>query len=120
MTDAPWLPAQLVTAQLGGGITPEDVEPDRLAVAAWVAGERPDLPWSDYTAPDVAEPVSPPADVLRGVLLLAARLYARRSSPTGVVTGYEGAVAELLRQDPDVERMVGIGRARKPTPGGFG
>lgn len=60
----------------------------------------------------------PTDDVLLGTKLLAARLYERRGSLLGVAgyANFEGA-APILMTDPDIERLLQIGRAR---PFGFG
>ncbi|CAM5600633.1 hypothetical protein SSPIM334S_02378 [Streptomyces spiroverticillatus] len=56
-------------------------------------------------------PVQVPADIKAALLMQAQRLFARRSSPTGVV-GYGdagGGAVYVSRWDPDVERLLGIG-----------
>lgn len=65
-----------------------------------------------------AEGFLPTDDVILGAKLLAARLYERRGSLLGVAgyANYEGA-APMLLNDPDIERLLKIGRAR---PFGFG
>jgi hypothetical protein len=57
-------------------------------------------------------------DVKHGAAMLAARLYERRGSLMGVAasSGYEAA-GQILRYDPDIEQLLGIGKSR---PFGFG
>lgn len=50
-------------------------------------------------------------------VLAAARLYARRSSPAGLASYGEFGAAEVLRLDPDVSRLLGVGRYAPPAVG---
>ncbi|WP_380166596.1 hypothetical protein [Jannaschia sp. R86511] len=79
------------------------------AAVGWLASVRPDLADDLGLLDDTL-----PADVLEGTLLMGARLYARRGTPVGAQPGVEGGGGGLLRVDPDVERLVGIGRHRHP------
>lgn len=73
------------------------------AAEAWVEGTaRRDLAWT-------SEGFVPPADVKLGGLMLAWRWYQRRAAPLGVVTGPSGDPVEMLRNDPDIARLLGIG-----------
>lgn len=83
------------------------------AAAAYVEEVRP-----DFITGDTEELYAPTASVKFGAAMLAARLYERRGALLGVApsAGYEEA-ATIVRSDPDVERLLGIGRAR---PFGFG
>jgi hypothetical protein len=83
------------------------------AVEVWIARMRPDLDLGD--PPDVT---AAPADVQLGCRILAARLVARQSTPVGQAPGFDGGNGLILRSDSDVERLCGVGRARKP--GGVG
>lgn len=47
-----------------------------------------------------------------GAILLAARLYARRGSPLGVAAFAELGAAYVSRHDPDVERLLGLGKPK--------
>jgi hypothetical protein len=59
-----------------------------------------------------------PADVRAALMMQAQRLFARRSSPTGIA-GYSdsGGSVYISRWDPDVERMLRIGSWSKPQVG---
>lgn len=110
-----WLPAAKVKAALGrqlAGGTDEDLETARTAAAAYVEARRADLVWLDALPGDV------PADVWLGAVLMTNRLLARRGSPQGLAELGEFGPATVLRTDPDVERLLGIGRYAKPTVGG--
>lgn len=45
-----------------------------------------------------------------GAVMLAARWYARRGSPQGVVGYSDLGAAYVSRTDPDVARLLGLGR----------
>lgn len=56
-------------------------------------------------------------DVVEGATLLAARLFRRKNSPAGVETfGAEGA-AYVMRMDPDVALLLGLGNHQRPAVG---
>jgi hypothetical protein len=84
------------------------------AAVAFVERQRPDL--ATGQAGDAAYDIT--ADVKHGTAMLAARLYERRGSMLGIApsAGYDEA-ATILRNDPDIERLLQIGRSR---PFGFG
>lgn len=108
-----WLPADQLAAWLQLDQVPADApqrrtaEDCRRAAAAWIEDQRRDV--------DYAGEVSP-ALVQAGVLA-AARLYARRSSPAGLASFGEFGAAEVLRGDPDVTRLAGLGRHAEPRVG---
>lgn len=94
---------------------PADVPPSpgahaaRAAAAQLVRRARPDLFAAGATPTDAA--------VVYGGQLLAARLWARRGSPTGLAAFGEFGPAAVLRLDPDVERLLGVGRYSSPRVG---
>ncbi|MYR93394.1 MULTISPECIES: hypothetical protein [unclassified Streptomyces] len=55
-----------------------------------------------------------PPDVITGALMLGQRLFARRRSPTGVATYTETGPAYVARWDPDLERLLRVGRWAPP------
>lgn len=58
---------------------------------------------------------SPSSDVVLGTLLQASRLYSRRRSPDGlVIDASELGSARVPSIDADIERMLGVGRWRRP------
>lgn len=52
------------------------------------------------------------ADVVTGALMLAGRLYARRQSPLGVAAFGDMGTAYVRNHDPDIYRLLGLGRPR--------
>lgn len=115
---APWLPSALVARQVPGvdldpeGALPLEVEDARVAAAAWVERQRRDL----VGGVDGAT-FTPGADVVLGAAMLAARWHARKGSPQGLVGFAEFGPAAVLREDPDVFRMLGLGRYARPQVG---
>jgi hypothetical protein len=83
------------------------------AAASYVEDVRPDL--ITGTSDELYQPT---ARVKHGAAMLAARLYERRGALLGVApsAGYEEA-ATIVRSDPDIERLLVIGKSR---PFGFG
>ena len=48
---------------------------------------------------------------------LTARLYARKGTPAGIATFGELGAATILRTDPDVQMLLGLGRYATPRIG---
>lgn len=72
----------------------------------------------DPDDPDSVPTFAPPADVFLGAVMLAARWYERRGAVLGNVVGYADlGTAQILRQDPDVARLLRLGSF---APFGFG
>lgn len=117
ITDGAWLPQAQVLEQCG--VKPENVaeaasvDRRRKAAAAFVERRRRDLVVVDgETVTFTATP-----DVVEGAIMLAARLHARKGSPTGIASYGEFGPAAVLRFDPDIERLLGIGRSGRPVVG---
>lgn len=103
-----WLePADVATFAKIDTVGGNDALTDATAAArAYVERVRPDL----HTGQDAGFVVD--ADVKLGATMLAARWYERRGSLLGVAGfDFEGA-SPLLRVDPDIERLLSIGRHR--------
>lgn len=100
-----WLTAQAVVDHVEvKGVSASSVPLASAVDAAvtWVEGTaRPDLGWTVDT-------FTVPADVRLGTLMLAWRWYQRRASPLGVVTSPTGDPVEILRNDPDIARLLGV------------
>lgn len=62
----------------------------------------------DWVEAHVPGPYGAPAEL--GAVLLAARWFARRSSPAGFASFAELGPAYVSRTDPDVARLLGLGR----------
>jgi hypothetical protein len=58
----------------------------------------------------LSEKPEPSADLVLGTVRLAYRFFQRRQSPDGMITMGEFGAARVASFDPDVERMLGIGR----------
>lgn len=56
----------------------------------------------------------PTPDVVKGTIRLAARWNDRRRSPTGTIDAGEFGNTRIPTTDADIERMLGIGRYRRP------
>lgn len=116
LTDAAWLPLADVLEQVG--VKPEapeaaSVDRKRKATAAFVERNRRDL----VAVVDGAATFTATPDVVEGAILLAARLHSRKGSPTGIASYGEFGPAAVLRFDPDIERLLGIGRSVRPAIG---
>jgi hypothetical protein len=55
--------------------------------------------------------------VVQGTLLYAFRLHNRRRSPDGTIDMGELGTARIPSNDPDIERLLGVGRWRPPMVG---
>lgn len=114
ITDGSWLRQDALLGELGLAVDEDgSVNRARLAAVAQVEQARPDLL---LTVGDVVT-FEPTHDVLLAGFLLAKRLHARKNSPTGLASYGEFGPAAVLRFDPDVERLLGIGRYGKPQVG---
>lgn len=60
---------------------------------------------------------APSVRVEQGALLYAFRLHNRRRSPDGTVDMGELGMARIPSNDPDIERLLSIGRWRPPMVG---
>lgn len=121
MTDSTtWLDATrslALTGQAAGSVDDAAYEGALAAARAYVERKRADLvttagdpPVSTFTAG---------ADILLGTAMLAHRLYERRSSPLGAGEYSEfGGIGTILRYDPDIGRLLGIGREGAFVVGG--
>lgn len=89
----------------------------RRAAARYCERQRPDLfPKTTVDGVEV-QTFAGDDDTIMAGLILAARLYARRSSPAGLASFGELGAAEVLRLDPDVGRLLGTGRSAAPAVG---
>jgi hypothetical protein len=123
-----WLPAERVLrwlqleAEAEGSPLRLVAEDCRAAAADHLEQQRLDL-WADVLDLETDPPtvvgrtfVASDSLVQAGVLVTA-RLYARRSSPAGLASYGEFGAAEVLRLDPDVARLAGLGRNAYPAVG---
>lgn len=82
------------------------------AARSYVEGKRADLFTADEPPAFTAD-----AAVKLGTAMLAARLYARRRSPLGTTGNAEFGASDMLRHDPDIAKLLGIGVEGKFTFG---
>lgn len=115
MTAPAWLDATELLGYLEVDPASENaakVELCRVAACRVVERARPDLGLELVTDPAAVDEA-----VAHGTRLLAARLYARKGSPQGIATFGELGAASILRSDPDIGLLLGIGRYGKPRIG---
>lgn len=74
------------------------------AAAEWVEDTRPDVTYTDQSTAG--------ARIRLGTARLAQRWHARRTSPMGQA-GFADFPAGILREDPDIAKLLGIGRRGK-------
>lgn len=109
--------AAAVWAEMGVP-APAAGHPDTVHMDGVVAAINAMVPRIVPRVRELAAPTDPwPADVDRGAVMLAARLFARRNSPTGVAAFTETGPAYVSRWDPDIERLLGIGTWAPPRVG---
>lgn len=111
-----------MTAVLGSAMS-EAVDVDAMdavvvGVADWVEGKRRDLLVTDDEVDPPQVTFEPTPSVVLGAAMLAWRTYKRRETPLGIVAAAEDTYAGILRNDPDIARYLGIGRAGRFVFGG--
>jgi hypothetical protein len=82
------------------------------AAAAYVTPRRPDL-FAVDPAPALEDL---PSDLIEGAVLFATRLAARQGSVLGLAAGEFGP-SSILRHDPDIARLCGLGVHTIPAIG---
>lgn len=109
-----WLEPDLAKAMVEGTAPSNSTawDADVEAARAMVERKRPDL--------FVGTPAvfTPGADVKLGTAMYALRLFTRRTSPLGVSQNTEWGGSDILRQDPDIAKLLGVGIEGKPVFGG--
>lgn len=96
-----WLDTTDVLEHVGGKTTqPADLATYAAAAAAYVASRRPDL--------DLTDVASIPHDVRLAAAMLTARMYARRGTALGTQQ-YGDFVGGIVRNDPDIARLLQVG-----------
>lgn len=110
MTVAEWLTPEMVKAFLDDKTPTGDVD-DRPALtqateatAVWVQGLHPAY------LDEFGETYDPPADIKLGAVMFAGRLYQRRGTLMGVAGFSDFGGSPILRQDPDIARLLRIGQ----------
>lgn len=86
---------------------------DLDAAVEFVEGVRPGF---NYANDALSDCPAPTRTIRLGTLRLARRWYDRRRSPDGLVyQGNDGGSSRIPSVDPDIERMLGIGRYHGPV-----
>lgn len=100
------------------GIAADDVrDDDRLqvvldAAVGKVEEVRPDF---NYSNDPLSEAPLPSDALVLGTVRLAGRWHTRRRSPDGLITADQFGSTRVPSFDPDIERLLGIGRYRGPV-----
>lgn len=84
------------------------------AAVAFVESVRPEF---NYATDPLSELPEPTADLELGTLRLAGRWHTRRRSPDGLVAMAELGSARIPSFDPDIEKLLRIGRWSKAVIG---
>lgn len=116
-----WLDQERVAEILGGSLS-GDLDTGALqlccdAARSFVEDRRADLWVSDGADPPVFT-YEPTDAVVHGAAMYAYRLYHRRKSPLGILGTTDVGPAGILREDPDIARLLGIGLGRRFGFGG--
>lgn len=91
----------------------EALQQELDAAVSFVERVRPDF---NYTEDALSDAPAPTADIRLGSIRLAGRWYIRRNSPDGLVfQGQDLGSSRIPGVDPDIERLLGIGRYRGPV-----
>ncbi|MFD4196624.1 phage head-tail connector protein [Amycolatopsis thermoflava] len=87
----------------------EALQRDLDTAVDYVEDVRPEF---NYTGDALSDAPAPTARIRQGTIRLAGRWYDRRNSPNGLVDMGELGANRIPSVDPDIERMLGIGRYR--------
>jgi len=85
----------------------ESLTQQLVAAVSFVKGVRPEF---NYDADPLSECPDPTEHLGLGTLRLARRWFERRKSPAALVSLAELGAARVPSFDPDIDRMLGIGR----------
>ena len=111
----PWV--SVVDLKLDLGVELEDTRDDAQyadvlsAAVAFVERVRPEF---NFSGQQLLLP-APPDDLILGTVRLAARWHQRRKSPDGLYAMDDFGTSRVPSFDPDIERLLGIGRFRGPV-----
>lgn len=82
------------------------------AALDFVRDKRPDIDWDGESSSELPGPT---ATQQLGVIRLAGRWYTRRRTPDGTVMQADLGAGRVPSVDPDIERMLGLGRYHAPV-----
>jgi hypothetical protein len=109
-------PPELNSLKSDLGIDESDTRDDaRLttmlnAAVAYVERVRPEFDYADLPVGEI-----PTDDLILGTIRLAGRWHTRRRSPDGLVNMAELGASRVPSFDPDIEKLLGVGRYRAPV-----
>jgi hypothetical protein len=109
-------PPTLTELKLDLGIDESDTRDDvRLtnmlnASISYVERVRTEFDYADVPVGEL-----PTDDLILGTIRLAGRWHTRRRSPDGLVSMGELGSSRVPSYDPDIEKLLGIGRYRSPV-----
>ena len=114
-------PPQIEDVKAEQGIPRTDTRDDAAlqvsldAAVAYVEDQRGgDFNFAHATTGDIALKPAPPPNILLGTLRLAIRLRSRAKSPEALVDLGDFGSARIPGTDPDIDRLLGLGRFRAP------
>lgn len=108
MVDSAWL-TPVAVRQWSGQRQGDTADTAALTLAANAAAA-----YVERLHPELFDEADPPVftatpEILLGSAMLAHRWYARRASPLGIAGYAELGSAGILRYDPDIARLLGLG-----------
>lgn len=111
-------PPLLADLKTDAGVPPDNTDDDAnlltdlASAVAYVQRVRPTF---NYTNDPVSDDCPVTDDLWAGTLAYARRLFTRRRSPDGVISMGDLGVGRVPTVDPDIDRMLGIGRFAEPV-----
>jgi hypothetical protein len=116
MTWPPTLDALKLDAKVKDADTRDDerYQANLDAAVSFVERARPRF---NYTADPASSFPDPTPDLILGTIRLAARWYSRAKSPEGVISLGELGTSRVSSFDPDIDRLLRIGRHAPPVVG---
>jgi hypothetical protein len=116
---AEWLTLADLKTEMG--IEPDDTRDDAqlqtVLDAAVTFVERVRHGQFDFDGDPLSDLPAPTADLTLGTLMLARRWHTRRRSPDGLVQMAELGSARVSSFDPDIDRLLRLGRHARPVVG---
>ena len=94
--------------------TRDDERLNRMLAAAVAFVERV-RPRFNYAADEASTLPVPTPDLVLGTIRLAGRWHTRRRSPDGLIQMAELGASRVPSGDPDIDRMLRIGRHARPV-----
>lgn len=69
----------------------------------------------NFAGDELVDLPEPGGDLVLGTIMLTSRWYSRRRSPDLLIQAADMGTARIPSFDPDIERLLGIGRFRGPV-----